>query len=284
MALPGRLQKVSEGFAVLRVEASDEAYATAKAVKYNKGVLVFEQVGVEGAIRVREAIDREGELDLLLEFRSLLETDLVLPESPFAVVSTQLKMDLGIDASVYQVLGAIHATFDLFESIRGFVDLAVAEGGVSAAHSPTLRVRELRFQNPLEMILIGAVTVAGGAAYVANRVASTIGSAADAASKVQGVKHERKAEKRRDELHELQVKSLQLDNVKKAIEVGELLERLRPEIAEVAGLEILELPPSSVSHLEALKDQAAEAAVEMEIASGESLEIEIVDDPDDEQA
>jgi len=277
VTLVGRLQEVSEGFAILRVPDTNDAREAAKAVKYNKGVLVFDEVGVERAVRVLEAIERGIELDLLLEFRSLLETDLVLPESPFPLVGTHLRMDLGPQASVYRVLGAVHATFDLFESVRGFVDLAVAGPANSAPPSPTLRVRELHFQNPLEVILVGAVAVAGGVSYVVNRVAASLGNAADAASKAQSVGHERQAERRREERHQLEIKSLQLDNVKKAIEIGDLLERLRPDLAEIAGVEIPELPPAAEHHLEALKDQAVEAAVEMEIASDQTLEIEDVE-------
>ncbi len=277
VTLAGALGKVSEGFAVLRVQDTNEAREASKAVKYNKGILVFEEVGVERAVRVREAVERGDELDLLLEFRSLLETDLVLPESPFPLTTTHMKMELGPEASVYRVLGAVHATFDLFESVRGFIDLAVATSVTDAPVSPTLRVKQLQFENPLEVILVGAVAVAGGVGYVVNRVAASLGNAAEAASKVQSVGHDREAERRREERHQVELKSLQLDNLKKAIEIGPLLDQLRPDLAEIAGVEIPELPPAAEHHLEALKDQAVEAAVELEIASGQTLEVDDVD-------
>ncbi len=75
----------------------------------------------------------------------------------------------------------------------------------------------------------------------------------------------------------MELKSLQLDNLKKAIEIGPLLDQLRPDLAEIAGVEIPELPPAAEHHLEALKDQAVEAAVELEIASGQTLEVDDVD-------
>lgn len=274
ITLAGAVGKVSEGFAVLRVQDTDEAREASKAVKYNKGVLVFDEVGVERAVRVREAVERSGELDLLLEFRSLLETDLLLPESPYPLTSTHLKMELGPDASVYRVLGAVHATFDLFESVRGFIDLTVAASAADAPASPTLRVKHLQFANPLEVVLVGAIAVAGGVSYVVNRVAASLGNAAEAASKVQAVGHEREAERRREELHQVKMKSLQLDNLKKAIEIAPLLEELRPDLTEIAGVAIPEPSHATEHHLEALKDQAVEAAVELEMTSDQTLEVQ----------
>ncbi len=110
----GKIGKVSEGFSVLRVPLTEEPDALSRAVKYNRGVLVFDEVGVERAVRVVEGIPRGSELDLLLEFRSLLETDILLPESPYPVGPSSLVINLGERAALSLVLQTVHATFDLF--------------------------------------------------------------------------------------------------------------------------------------------------------------------------
>ncbi len=77
LTLHGRIGRVSEGYATLRVQRSDDALEAARATKYDKGVLSFDEVGVERAVQVTEALDRGPQIDLVLAFRSLLETDLI---------------------------------------------------------------------------------------------------------------------------------------------------------------------------------------------------------------
>lgn len=113
--LPGQVIRISEGFATLRVARSSSAERAAKATKYNRGVLVLDQVGVERAVEVVEAAERGDHLELLLQFRSLLETDLVLPPSILPVSTSRFVVDLGPDPSMFQVLQVMHGTFDLFE-------------------------------------------------------------------------------------------------------------------------------------------------------------------------
>lgn len=272
--LSGTIERVSEGFALLRVRRTAQAVEIAKATKYNKGVLVFEQVGVERAVRVVEGVSRGRAFSLLLEFRSLLETDLIVDESPFPQHSSRLEVDLGPDASLYRIIQTVHTTFDLLESMRGFVQVAAASAADSFPPTPTFRVRRLEFSNPLEAIIVGAVVVIGGVAYILDRVSRSVGSAADAVSKVDAVGRDRRAEQRAAELHDAQLKSLQLDNIKKALEVRELLEEVGPGLSEVMGVEIPALSDASEARLEALKDQAVEAAAELSTTTAEPIVLE----------
>lgn len=215
----------------------------ARATKYDRGVLVLEEVDVERAVQVTEALDRGPQIDLVLAFRSLLETDLILPQSPLGLTSTRVIVNLGPEASLSQVLSAIRTMFDLFESVRGLVDISLATAlGESAPPTPTPRVQRLEFANPLEVIVLGGIAIAGGVGYIVKRISNAVSSAAEAASKVQAVGHERSEENRRDERHRLEMQSLQLDNVKKAVELSDVLEEIHPTIREIAGVEIPQLP------------------------------------------
>jgi hypothetical protein len=58
LTLSGRIGRVSEGYATLRVDKSNDALEAARATKYDRGVLTFDEVEVERAVRVAEALDR----------------------------------------------------------------------------------------------------------------------------------------------------------------------------------------------------------------------------------
>ncbi len=128
-----------------------------------------------------------------------------------------------------------------------------------APPTPTPRVQHLEFANPLEVILLGGIAIAGAVGYVVTRISNAVASAAEAASKVQAVGHERNEEQRRGERHQLEMRSLQLDNLKQAVELSDVLERIHPAIREIAGVEIPELSPGQQARAEGLKDQAVEA-------------------------
>lgn len=274
LTLTGQIGRVSEGYATLRVQRSDDALEAARATKYDKGVLVFDTVGVERAVEVTEALDRGREIDLVLAFRSLLETDLILPQSPLDLTSTRVIINLGPEASLSHVLGAIRTTFDLFESVRGLVDISLTTAlGESAPPTPTPRVQRLGFENPLEVILVGGVAIAGTVAYVVTRVSNAVASAAEAASKVQTVGHQRSEEQRRDERHKLEMQSLQLDNLKKAVDLSDVLGTVHPAIRAITGADMLELPPGQRVRAEGLKDQAVEAATELVLNSQQDVTI-----------
>ena len=131
----------------------------------------------------------------------------------------------------------------------------------------------MTFSNPLEVVIGGAVVVVGGVAWVIKQVAQSVSSAADAAGKVQSVKHAGTEETRKRELHEAELVSLQLDNLKKAVELSPLLEQIQPEVEEVLGATVPELPPTIRAQAEALKDQAVEATVELEQMGDQSVEL-----------
>jgi len=271
LTLNGQIGRVSEGYATLRVERSNDALEAARATKYDKGILTFDEVGVERAVQVTEALDRGPQINLVLAFRSLLETDHILPESPLGLTSTRVVINLGPAASLAQVLGTIRTTFDLFESVRGLVDITMTTAlGATAPPTPTPRVRHLEFANPLEVILVGGMAIAGAVGYVVTQISNAVSSAADAASKVQAVGHERNDEQRRAERHQLAMRSLQLDNLKKRVELSEMLERIQGEIPEIAGVEISDLPPGQRARAEGFKDQAVEAAMELVLNSRET--------------
>lgn len=268
LTLTGRIGRVSEGYATLRVQRSEDALEAARATKYDKGILVFDEVGIERAVQVVEALDRGDEIDLLLSFRSLLETDLVLPRSPLPLASTLVVVNLGSDAPLARVLSTVRTTFDLFESVRGLVDLSLTNAlGEAAPPTPTPRVQRLHFANPLEIVLVGGLAIATVVGLIVERVSGAAASAAQAALQLQDVNQARNEERRREERHRLEMKALQLDNLKKAIELSELLDRINPAIREIAGVEIPQLPPGTEARAEGLKDQAVEAATELSLDS-----------------
>jgi hypothetical protein len=274
LALSGQIGRVSEGYATLRVQKSNDALEAARAIKYDKGVLTFEEVGVERAVQVAEAFDRGPEIDLVLAFRSLLETDLILPRSPLGLTSTRVVLNLGPEASLSLVLSAMRTTFDLFESVRGLVDISLTSAlGEAAPPTPTPRVQRLEFTNPLEVILLGGAAIASVVTYVVKRISGAVASAADAAFKVQAVGHERNEEQRRDERHKLEMQSLQLDNLKKAVELSDVMQTIHPAIREIAGVQIPELSPRQQVRAEGLKDQAVEAATELVLNSQQEVSI-----------
>jgi hypothetical protein len=281
LTLSGRIGRVSEGYATLRVDKSNDALEAARATKYDRGVLTFDEVEVERAVRVAEALDRGPQIDLILAFRSLLETDLVLPRSPLGLTSTRVIVDLGPEASLSLVLNAMWTTFDLFESVRGLVDISLTSAlGEAAPPTPTPRVQRLEFTNPLEVILIGGIAIAGTVAYVIKRISAAVASAADAASKVQAIGHEHNEEQRLGERHKLEMQSLQLDNLKKAVELSDLMQTIHPAIHEIVGVQIPEFSSGQQVRAEGLKDQAVEAATELVLNSKEEVTISNDQDQD----
>jgi hypothetical protein len=276
--IAGTIGKLSEGFATLRSRRTQEALTAARATRYNRGVLIFDQVGVERAVKVVEGTDAGEELDLLLEFRSLLETDLIFDASPFPVTTSHLRVDLGADASIYRVLSAVHTTFDLFESVRGIVELVSTVDGGGPPPLPILRVRHLEFLNPFEAWLHGSTVVYNGVNSILEKVSSLVDTGTNAASKVQALRHAEAAERRREDFHQLEMQSMRLDNLKKAVEVSQLIEELRPAFESVEGVEIPQIDAARAPRIEALKDQAVEAAAELRLKTHDPITLERVED------
>jgi hypothetical protein len=275
ITLAGTARSISDGFATIRVPASPEAIAAARATKYDKGVLILDEVGVERAVEVTEAIDRGPQLDLVVAFRSLLPSDLLMDSSAYPRSRTTVSVDLGADAPLSQLLAVVRHTFVLFESVRGIVDLsAQAALDDEAPASPTPRVRHFEFSNPLIEIIIGATLVVTGVGLIVRKVTTAVNDVATTVDGVRDVQRNQNAERREQEFHEAKLKSMQLDNAKKAIELSSLIEAQRPELTEVLGVEIPQLPGPSLARANALKDQAIEAAVELRLASTDDIVID----------
>jgi len=164
--------------------------------------------------------------------------------------------------------------FDLFESVRGMVDISLTSAlGEAAPPIPTPRVQRLEFTNPLEVILLDGIAIAGAVVYVVQRISGAVASAADTASKVRAVGHEHNEEQRRGDRHKLEMQSLQLDNLKKAVELSDVMQTIHPTIREIAGVRIPDLSPGQQVRAEGLKDQAVEAATELVLNSQQEVTI-----------
>lgn len=262
----GSLTRVSEGFATLRVDDTEQAHRAARASKFNRGVLVFDQVGVERAVAVVEGVKRGSAIELLLEFRSLLETDLVLPATGASLVESRLVVNLGADPSIFQVLQVMHTAFDLFESVRGFVELA---GQDQTERLPSLRVRHLEVSNPFDLLTWGAYVVTPVLGYVLTKAPEFVKTTLDAVKSAQDIVHGSHEERRREvddlrnaERHRVEMQSLQLDRFKAQIEVAQLISELPEGFANFDTLD-----QNTMARLEALKDQAAEAGGELALNS-----------------
>ena len=117
----------------------------------------------------------------------------------------------------------------------------------------------------------------GTVAFVVDKVSGSVGRAPMQSPRSRPFGRGSSEEQRRQELHQAQLKSLQLDNVKKAIEVGDLLNNARPGIVEAMGVAMPELEGPAAARLEALKDQAVEAAVELALTTDDQV-IVVYDD------
>ncbi len=69
------------------------------------------------------------------------------------------------------------------------------------------------------------------------------------------------------------MQSLQLDNLKRAIELSDVMETIRPAIRGIAGVQIPELPPGPRVRAKGLKDQVVEAATELVLNSQQQVTI-----------
>lgn len=227
-------------------------------------------------MEVVEAAERGDHLELLLQFRSLLETDLVLPPSILPVSTSRFVVDLGPDPSMFQVLQVMHGTFDLFESTRGFAELALAGAGQGFSPLPTPRVRHLEVSNPVELIIMGSLSVIGLVTLVVNRVSQSVTNAAGAASAVQSVSHDRNDEQRKQEKHDLEMESLQLGNLKQGLEISTMIQELGSSVDGLDGIDMSRLDSPTLARLEALKDQAVEAGSELALTSRSEIVIDEV--------
>ena len=101
----------------------------------------------------------------------------------------------------------------------------------------------------------------------------------DAVKGVQEVRHEEEEEQRRHDRHPLEVEALQLENLKTRVEVAQLIDALDPALRELLGLEPdRDLPNVNMERLEALKNQAVEAATEIALEATGLVELRQVGD------
>jgi hypothetical protein len=260
----GEVTRISEGFASFVTASSWIAKRAARATKYNKGVLEFERVPVERAVRISEAVETDGQLEMLLVFRSLLEADLFFPaEMPHTSV-VHLLVPLGANPSLYSVVTVFRRTFDMYESLRGFVDVVITAARPAAR--PALanpRVRRLTVGSPFDLQLVGSPLVwpliAWAVAQVIKPIRELIGGYGD----VQQLRHARNEEGRRQDRHRLEIEAFQLDNYKRRIEIAGLLDALGPTLRRELGLALPEAVGPFKEQLEAFKNQMVEAAAEI---------------------
>jgi len=274
--LGGDLVSLSEGYATLRVPNTAEASTVARAKKFNRGVLVLDEVGVERAVQVLEGVEIDGALDLVLEFRSLLETELARPTSTLTS-DYSLSFSLGPAPSLFLVVEAMHRTFDLYESARVFsnmlLELSAAEGlAVDAEAAPVAKVRRVALSNPIEIVIAATPIVFGTIVYVLKHLPGWLADVANAASSLQSVGLAKNEERRTEELHKLEAQSMQLGNIKSAVEIAGLIESAGPGVSELLPM-LPGMTPEQVRRLTALKDQTVEAAAELSMMSKEPLAI-----------
>lgn len=279
--LGGQVTRVSEGFASFVTASSPSALRVGRAQKYNRGVLIFERVGVERAIEVRESVELNGFVQLLLAFRSLLETDLLFPNQVGPTSVERLRVPLGDDPSLYSVMTVFHRSFDLYESLRGFADLYAS--AAMPETRPVLaspRVRRLKVDSPFELDLVGSPLVWP---LVAATIRIVVPIVVAAIRDIQQVRHGAAEEVRRRERHPLEVEALQLENLKGRVEIAQLIRELEPAMQEHLGLEGLgDGPEPNLERLEALKNQAVEAAAEIALEATEEVELRRPDDDADD--
>ncbi|KAA3638831.1 MAG: hypothetical protein DWP92_05570 [Armatimonadetes bacterium] len=278
--LEGQVTRVSEGFATFVAASSPSARRIGKSRKYNRGVLVFERVRVERAIALSESVEIDGSVRMLLVFRSLLETDLVFPDMVGPTSTERLRVPLGDDPSLFSVVTVFRRSFDLYESLRGFVDLYVS--AVTPGQRPVLaspRVRRLSVGSPFELDLVGSPLVWPAVALMIKVVVPVVTSAV---RDVQQFRTDSAEEKRHQDRHPLEMESLQLENLKQRIEIAQLIDVLEPATREYLGLDDRGGSPElNADRLEALKNQAVEAAAEIAVEATSDIELHPLDDDSD---
>jgi hypothetical protein len=123
----------------------------------------------------------------------------------------------------------------------------------------------MEVSNPFVLDLIGSpfvwVLVPLVIGHVAKHVRQVIGIRGD----LQEIAMAEEQNERERELHEVMMESLQLDNVKKRLEVAQLVEAVEPRMRDELGLRVRSLADSSKNRLEILKDQAVDAAAEVSL-------------------
>lgn len=285
LEIEGILTRMSEGFATLRMaEPTDKAIRATRSSKYNRGVLRFTATGFERAVQVAEAIEFEGSVEILLTFRSLLSADMLFPERVGAVSRSRLTVELSDDPTLHAVVTAIHRSFDLFESLRGFVETVLTE--IPEDQRPILpapRVERLSTGSPLVQDLIGDPVVWILVGFIVKWVLARIKDTTEIDGNLQQIRIRDDQNERAEERHRVEVKAMQLSSLKAELEIRSLLRSVEKELLDKYGIELDRISQTKEDRLESLKDQAIEAAAELASESSD-LEFEAIEDDEDEEA
>lgn len=270
----GRITRVSEGFASLLVPIDSQALRVAKATKYKRGVLILESVNVERAVEVIEAQEVDGFIEVLLEFRSLLETDQLFPNIRVDTTTSRLHVNLGEQPPLSKVVEVVRRSFDLVESSRSILEAtAAAQGPRTGPATATPRVRRLIVRNPVDVIIDideATLAVAGGVIAV---VVAKFESLANGVAKLNETYVARQESKRAADLQPLRVGSFQMDVVKKGVDSLKVLSDIEPDALQRLGIDPKQITNQILPKVEPLKDQAIEAAAELQFNSDEPIEI-----------
>lgn len=277
----GTVVRVSDGFASFRTVNTPEAAAACRSTKYNKGVLLFTRVGVERAVRIQECVESDGTLELLLTFRSLLAPDILFPDRVGPVSASRLTVGLPDGPTLSSVVVALHRSFDLYESLRGMLETVTS--GLQPDDRPVLaapRVKKLQTGSPFILEVLGSPWVWVLVGALLPKVVPTIREGVGVVRDVQEIRHAGNRERREQEKHSLEIEALQLDNLKKSIDVMELLREAEEATGDTRLADLREMIERKAERLGLLKDQAVEAAAELALESGGQVEFEEIEDDD----
>ena len=275
----GIVFRVSDGFASFQTPMTPEAKAASRSTKYNKGVLVFTRVGVERAVRVQEGVESDDTLELPLTFRSLLAPDILFPDRVGPVSISRLTVGLPDHPTTYSVVTSFHRSFDLYESLRGILETIV--GGVQVDDRLIVtapRVRRLEAGSPFILDVLGSPWVWALVVALVPRVIPAVRDGIGAARDIHEIRHGANREQRAEERHRLEVEALQLDNLKKKIDLMDLFGGVEETITESLQADIHEVVGVNAERLDSLKDQAIEAVAELALESSGDVELEEIAD------
>jgi len=269
----GLVTGVSEESARFSTTDVDILRKAGRSAKYNRGVLRFDRTGVERVVRVQDVATREGRAEAVLVFRSLLTLDILLEQDRPRQAAT-FSIDLGLAPSLYDLTETWQRTFDLMEASR-----AIAQGFVDALSDDqrrglaSTRVDRITLSSPLELHSLADPLVLAVILYVFRWVRIEIQEIFEIRATRQQIRNEDREEERRDDRHEYEITSRLLDDLKKALEVGQLIQDLDPSVREA-----LELGPEVVlapnpDRLAVFKDQVIEAVTDL-LLNSDSFTIE----------
>lgn len=265
--LAGQVVAISEDAATFVTDDPEPLVTAGKSKKYNRGVLRFYRVGVERAVEVKDVATRDSHARAVLQFRSLLAVDTVIDEDRPSSRS-ELRVDLGQSPWIFDVMAIWRRSFDLIEASRAIAEATKAS--LPEEHrQPTAatRILRVRMESPFEIDSLTDPIALAVLLYIYRYVRTEVAGAIEIIAARRGIRHADSDEARRRERHEFDLQSGQLDDLKKALEIESLLADLDAPIR--AQLEIDDTVPiqPTAARIEALKNQAIEAAVELMLSS-----------------